>query len=387
MCKTPTRSRAHSEVATSSAPRAASGAARRTDGAAARGGAWRRVKQVLLRGSRSIGLQARTLDSRWRQERLLVLCYHGISMLDEHEWNPELYMPPSMFRRRLEILRDGGYTVLPLDEAVERLYAGTLPPRSVSLTFDDGAANFYSEALPLLSEFGFPATVYLTTYHTQHPDPVFDVTLPYLLWRGRDATLPGEVVGEAGEWHLRDEKERGDARLAIHTHLTECGRDSATEQAMLADVAARLGVDFDELRAERIMHLMSPEEVADAAQRGISIQLHTHHHRTPRDKSEFAREIEINRQQIEQLTGRRSERWHFCYPNGWHAPQFIPWLRELDVRSATTCQPGIASRASEPILLPRLVDTALLSETEFEGWLSGIAAFLPRRIQPHIHDY
>jgi hypothetical protein len=30
-------------------------------------------------------------------------------------------------------------------------------------------------------------------------------------------------------------------------------------------------------------------------------------------------------------------------------------------------------------LLPRLIDTVSLSDVEFEGWLTGASAFLPRR--------
>ena len=371
-----------------SAPEPAPRAPRRRRSPAVPGdrGLWPRLKRLILHASKLTGLQALVRESRWRQARLLVLCYHGISTDDEHEWNAELYMPAPMFRRRLEILRDGGYSVLPLDDAVERLYQGTLPPRSVVITFDDGAANFYSRALPLLREFDFPATVYLTTYHTSARRPVFDVTLPYILWKGRHRSLSRDLVGGDGEWRLSDAAEREQAREALRAHLVARGRGGHAEEALLAEVARRLGVDFDAIRERRIMHLMTEEEVSVAAELGVSIQLHTHRHRTPRDEAEFAHEIEVNRGHIVRLTRRTDGRWHFCYPNGWRAREFIPWLRGLDVRSAATCQPGIASRTTDPILLPRLVDTTLLSEIEFEGWLSGVSAFLPRRVQPYGHD-
>ena len=73
---------------------------------------------------------------------------------------------------------------------------------------------------------------------------------------------------------------------------------------------------------------------------------------------------------------------HFCYPSGVHDPAFLPWLEELGVVSATTCQPGIATRASHRLLLPRLLDTSVLSVVEFEGWLAGAASMMPRRRWP-----
>ena len=69
--------------------------------------------------------------SRWRSEKLLILCYHGISMEDEHEWRPASFMMASVFETRMEKLRSGGYTVLPLEEALSRLASHTLPRKSV----------------------------------------------------------------------------------------------------------------------------------------------------------------------------------------------------------------------------------------------------------------
>jgi hypothetical protein len=42
----------------------------------------------------------------------------------------------------------------------------------------------------------------------------------------------------------------------------------------------------------------------------------------------------------------------------------------------------MASPLHDPLLLPRYIDTAVHTEAEFRGWLTGVAAFLPRRRQP-----
>src|SRR6185312_6273066 len=74
-------------------------------------------------------------DSRWRNQRLLILCYHGISIEEEHLWRPATYIHPTLFTKRLEQLARTGYQVLPLGEAVDRLYRGDLPSRSAVITF------------------------------------------------------------------------------------------------------------------------------------------------------------------------------------------------------------------------------------------------------------
>src|ERR1700720_2964246 len=116
----------------------------------------KRATLQLLKGAGVFGV---VRDSAWRTHRLLILCYHGISQEDEHLWRPGLYLEPSKLEQRLKFLQQGRYNVLPLGAALELLRAGELPHRSVSITFDDGAYDFFKLAYPLLKSFGFPVTV------------------------------------------------------------------------------------------------------------------------------------------------------------------------------------------------------------------------------------
>src|SRR5437016_945093 len=149
----------------------------------------RHVRNAALAGFRAVGGLKWVAASGWRRQRLLILCYHGVSLQDEHEWAPELFVTPAFLRRRFEMLRDRGYMVLPLGEAVHNLRRGTLPPRSVVLTFDDGFHDFFAAAAPLLEEFGYPATNYMTSYYCVHQRPIPTVTLRYLLWCARAQAL------------------------------------------------------------------------------------------------------------------------------------------------------------------------------------------------------
>ena len=149
----------------------------------------RQAKLLALKAARSSGASSAVLTSSWRRSRLLILCYHGISLDDEHLWNPGLYISAAFFQARLESLRAHGCSVLPLGEAVERLYAGTLPARSVVLTFDDGFFDFHQLAWPKIKAFSWPVTVYLTTYYSEYNRPVFDPACSYLAWKSRQSEL------------------------------------------------------------------------------------------------------------------------------------------------------------------------------------------------------
>src|SRR5262249_48560132 len=87
--------------------------------------------------------------------------------------------------------------------------------------------------------------------------------------------------------------------------------------------------------------------------------------------------LDENRRYLDAIAPAPRE--HFCYPGGVHRPEFLPWLTASGVRSATTCQAGIASRTSPPLLLPRVLDTDTLTTAEFSAWISGVASFLPQR--------
>jgi hypothetical protein len=157
----------------------------------------RLVKACLFRAVEATGISNLTMESSWRRRKLLVLCYHGISLEDEHLWRPALYMDARAIERRFEVLQENRCQVLPLSEAVCRLYAGNLPPRSVVITFDDGNYDFHKLGLPLVRKFGYPVTVYMSTYYVDFPRPVFDPALSYLVWKeaGRRSNGPKRSAG------------------------------------------------------------------------------------------------------------------------------------------------------------------------------------------------
>lgn len=337
----------------------------------------RQVRQAALSGFGALGGLRWVSGSRWRSKRLLILCYHGLAMKDEHVWNGGLFMSAEFLRRRFEMLKSGGYQVLPFGEAVAALRKGTLPPRSVALTFDDGFHDFLRVAVPLLEEFGYPATNYVSSYYTLNQHPIPPVALRYVLWKsGRPEIEAGTLRDQPETLVIRDAKQRHDVAMALLQKVSAAGEDA--QQALMADVAARLGVDWDAVVRDRLFHLMTPEEVSETARRGFDIQLHTHRHRTPRDKAAFCREITENRAHLEAMTGRPAN--HFCYPSGDVDAMFLPWLRELGVETATTTgDAGIATAGDDSLLLPRFVDTMWQPDVMFESWVAGAGAMLRRR--------
>jgi peptidoglycan/xylan/chitin deacetylase (PgdA/CDA1 family) len=336
------------------------------------------LRDAVLRTAHGSGLTGLVAGSGWRQQRLLILCYHWLSFQDEHEQDPT-YLTPEFFRRRLQRLRDGRYNVLKLSDALARLRDGTLPPRSVAITFDDGTRDFAELAVPLLRQYSMPATVYVTTYYCEHLLPVFDIALKYLLWRtgadasvvraaiGTDVDVPGDA-GVEGSWRI------------IYDHAKRLGWNAAEKHEVLRRVASAGGVDFDAFLASGMFQQMTPQQIRELPRHLIDVELHTHRHRTPRERGLFVRELRDNRECLERYLDRRDFS-HFCYPSGDYWGEFLPWMHDEQIASATTCVPGLASRADHPLLLPRFLDSMGISDALFDTWTSGLAELLPRRRQ------
>jgi hypothetical protein len=220
--------------------------------------------------------------------------------------------------------------------------------------------------------------LYLTTFYSYYQRPVFDLMCSYLLWKGRKATLDlKKVTGQNLQIDLRNVASQEAALREIQAFVSEQKLSADEKDALASSLAAYIDVDYDALLEQRVMHNLTVDEVDRLADAGVDVQLHTHRHRTPMDRQLFFREIEDNRKSIQEMTEKSPS--HFCYPSGIYDLRFLPWLREAGVISATTCELGFASRSSDQLLLPRFLDNAALSSIEFESWLTGISAALPRR--------
>jgi peptidoglycan/xylan/chitin deacetylase (PgdA/CDA1 family) len=336
------------------------------------------LKYASLRTLQRSGMSRRVAGSRWRRNRLLILCYHGVALGNEHEWCPDLYVAPAHLEARLELLRRHDCHVLPLREAVTYLYAGTLPERSVALTFDDGYFDFMARAWPLLRKYGYPATVYLTTGRVDHNLPNVNLFISYSLWASPLQTFDGDgLPGLQGRYPLRtaDDRQRLTQRVIEGLRADNTGEHSRDLVARL--VAERAGLDYNALVRQRVLTLLRPDDVTYLAGQGVDFQLHTHMHRTPDDPDEFIHDVLVNRGRLQAMTGRTPT--HFCYPSGNYRPSYIPLLRRHAVEAATTCDPGLATATSDPMLLPRFIDTNAVSSLVFESWVTGVAACLPRR--------
>jgi peptidoglycan/xylan/chitin deacetylase (PgdA/CDA1 family) len=332
-------------------------------------------KQLVFRLSKWTGLFA--LASRKTGHLLRILCYHGFSIEDEDGFRPRLFMRPSTFRQRLEYLSRKPFPILSLDEALDRLTDGTLPPRATVITVDDGFVSFYWHALPLLSKFSFPATLYVATSDFLRGQPIFRLVVQYMFWKTRVNSLRLDDFFQATKDQPASVLRRDFAR--VMWNLVQYGDSLETDAqrtALIVELGRRLELDYQAIRSKRLFCLMNSDELSDLPKYNIDVQLHTHNHRFPDDPDLAQAEIQKNIAVLAPYASKPLR--HFCYPSGIWSEKQWPILAGAGIRSAMTCEPGLNSSLTRPFAMTRFLDGEDVRQVEFEAEMQGYSELLRR---------
>jgi peptidoglycan/xylan/chitin deacetylase (PgdA/CDA1 family) len=105
--------------------------------------------------------------------------YHYVSEppADADIYRRDLSVTPTNFEAQLAWLQSHGYESITLTDLVYHLARGwPLPDKPVILTFDDGYRDNYTNAFPLLQEYGYTGIFFLVTGPIDFENP------DYLTW-------------------------------------------------------------------------------------------------------------------------------------------------------------------------------------------------------------
>jgi peptidoglycan/xylan/chitin deacetylase (PgdA/CDA1 family) len=93
-------------------------------------------------------------------KRLVILMYHIVAEPDSSQ-EARYCCPPRRFEAQMRYLGEAGIRLLTLDEIADALERrAEWPDGGVAVTFDDGFADTFTNALPLLSRYRVPATMF-----------------------------------------------------------------------------------------------------------------------------------------------------------------------------------------------------------------------------------
>lgn len=89
--------------------------------------------------------------------------YHSIDNPPKGAMIPNLYVTPRMFKFQMWYLRTAGFRVLSIQDLFVAVENGQTDHNMAAITFDDGFADFYKNAYPVLRRYGYPSTVFIVS--------------------------------------------------------------------------------------------------------------------------------------------------------------------------------------------------------------------------------
>lgn len=123
----------------------------------------------------------------------VMLIYHHVA-----EDTPRVSsVTPAEFREHLRYLRDNNFEVIGLDVLINQLKEGKpIADNAVVITFDDSYENNFTTAHPILQEFGYPYTIFIS------PGAIDDRIGPVLTWQQvKKMSEDGVLVANHAMWH------------------------------------------------------------------------------------------------------------------------------------------------------------------------------------------
>ncbi len=214
--------------------------------------------------------------------RLLVLGYHNV----DSTWRYPARRGQGIrtLARQLQVLRRIAH-VVPLEAALRTLAeGGSLPPRAVAITFDDGYRDNLTQAVPLLARLGIPATIYLVPGFLSGEVHAWWERLAWAISRARAGYL--EFDGTRHE--LRGAAERVAALEVVEAELKT--RNHAARLAAVEELVEALEPEGSYRADELFLDWDGARKLAGA---GIGIGSHTMRHAILAREDEAAQRADV----------------------------------------------------------------------------------------------
>jgi len=230
----------------------------------------------------------------------LILNYHGVVK----QVRPGLsknHLSADQFREHLEYFRKH-FDVLSLYRLTEKFRRNERPVRpAIAITFDDGYENNFTNAFPLLKEFNFPASIFVTAQALDHPEEalwydVIDLCRNELDWESLKSSAYSSVIPErfnaTDESAFHDFKQRlkmfnDEKKKSILSILLKGG-----EQKNCLSKAPR---EYWKLLSREQLKLLAAEQQIEIGSHAL-----THSNLDTLSETEMAKELSLSMQKLQQ---------------------------------------------------------------------------------------
>jgi len=332
------------------------------------------AKQALKLGI----LRSRVLRTAgsWTSSKVVILRYHSVQ--DDpgpfaHTIGWGIIHATAAFAQQMEMIARH-YHPVSIGDVQEFLSGGkNLPDRAVAVTFDDGYADNYEVAAPVLDRFGVPGAFYATITNVENSTPPWYCRLRNAFYVSPRNDWPDS--GESRTWSMATRSERHESFLVASRRVAKL----AGEPQMRALVQIENELEVQPLESAGAP-MMSWDQLRGLIKGGHIVGSHTmtHPNLAYVDDAVVRLELKESKRLMEEKLG--SPVVHFSYPSPILQPHFneatIERARQLGYQTSVTCVPGVVRRGQEPLALRRVF--APFQKDDFQWSLEW--AFLGRYV-------
>jgi peptidoglycan/xylan/chitin deacetylase (PgdA/CDA1 family) len=295
----------------------------------------------------------------------MILIYHRVHS------KPDPYFPTEvdalLFDTQMAMLRRH-CRPFPLAEGVTRLQEGSLPPRAVAVTFDDGYRDNAEIALPILQRHGVPATFFVSTGFLDGGRMWNDSIIEAI--RGAHCESV-DARGLGLDWLPLAALEQRRAAVAAVIKAVK-HRHPGERLELVEQFTGALGAALpDDL-------MMTRSQVRSLTDAGMEVGAHTVNHPILKALSDEEARTEIvdSREELERITGAPVR--SFAYPNGKPGVDYTARDRDLvealGFDRAVSTRVGVATAEGDLWQLPRFSPWARRPEK----WLARLLLHFSR---------
>ena len=300
----------------------------------------------------------------WASRRkILILTYHRFSDT-KHSYK----ISSDEFEAHLNYLSKNN-RVLSLSEIAENLEGGkSLPPNATVITIDDGYADAYEVAFPLLKKFGFPATLFAVTDFLDGKRWVWTDLMRHVLSETKENFVRVEFKdGEKFEAELTDKQQRLAIASCVNSRLKKMPNEQ--KEAKIGEVAETLNVKIPALPSAEYAPV-NWEQAREMDANNFKIESHTVTHPilTNINQTQLDYELQDSKKRLENVLDRQIE--NFCYPNGSLNETVWKAVENAGYKSAVTTHYGFNETGANQFTLNRID-----AQSEIESFAQSVSGF------------
>lgn len=298
---------------------------------------------------------AHKLAARWTGGLGAILMYHRVRPWQETDFAPNrlLEITPEFLAQSIDTLRDDGFEIVSIDEAIVRLNGDNGDRRFAVLSFDDGYRDNLEYALPVLREKQSPFVLYVTPGFADRNAPLWWVELEQAV--RHSSKIEVTITGKDFALSCESGAEKSDSFNSLYWFVRALPEHEMLQ--CIRQMAEMAGVNCQALTAEACMDWEQLAEFAREPLCTIGAHTMTHPMLAKLDETTMRREIAESRDTVEKKLGVCPA--HFAYPVGDPSsagPREFAAVAELGFRSGVTTRPGMlfSDHGDHLSALPRL---------------------------------